>query len=219
MRTIPCAKSGFTRAAIAMNAVVLLITGSCSTAIAKSASAKKSAAGASSTTLAGPTDNSPGAVLKNVSMLAHRLRRASLDVINDIEQRDMVVTGEPELIQPIAMKDDDKAIGWAQKMEDLGPALPPKKSWLDTDVSNVAEIVNLLSADMSAVQLPDSQKDSWNDLKAIVAEMKQHLQDLQAVSKGPKYDNLVIGKQALKIYDDVKRLEAPWKTALQASRQ
>jgi hypothetical protein len=165
-----------------------------------------------------PDMTSPSAVLKNVSLLAHRLQRASLDVINDIEQRSMVITGEAELIRPIPMKDDDKAIGWGQQMQDLGPALPPKKSWLDTDVGNVGELVGLLSADMNEVQVPAGQEASWTSLKAIVQDMQLHYKDLKTASQGPKFDNMAIGKQALKIYDDVKRLEAPWKAAVAASR-
>lgn len=165
--------------------------------------------------------SSQAATLKSVKDVAHRLRKAALDVINDIEQRDMVVTGEPMLIQPQAMKDDDKPIGWAQQMEDLGPALPPKKKWLDMDVANVGDLVNLLSADVAAVDVaPAAQGSSpWTDLKSIVTDIQNHYANLKKLTKGPKYDNIAIGKEALKIFDDVKRLETPWKAALEASRQ
>jgi hypothetical protein len=194
---------------VLVSAALLLSSANCTDGIAKTKPTK----------VAASTSTSPSAVLKNVSLLAHRLKRASLDVINDLEQRDMVVTGEQELIQPIPMKDDDKAIGWAQQMEDLGPALPPKKSWLDTDVGNVGELIDLLAADMNMVQIPAGQESSWTALKAVVQDMQTHYKDLKAASQGPKYDNLAIGKQALKIYDDVKKLEDPWKAAVKATPQ
>ena len=162
---------------------------------------------------------SPEAILKNIRDLARRLRKASIDVVNDVEQRSMVVTGEPMLIEPVAMKDDDKAIGWAQHMEDLGPPLAPKKKWLDMDINNVGELVTLLSEDLKDVQIPLAQQPAWGGIKAVAQDMEKHYADLKTLSGGPKYDNVAIGKQALKIFDDVKQLETSWKAANLASKE
>ena len=113
----------------------------------------------------------------------------------------MVVTGEPELMHPIAMKDDNKPIGWGQEILDMGPAQPPKKKWLDMDVSNVGELVDLLQNDVNSIQDPE-----WTDLKAVVSDIQTHYAHLKDLSKEPKYDNIAIGKQALVIHDDLPKL-------------
>ncbi|MBI4533643.1 MAG: hypothetical protein HY711_06815 [Candidatus Melainabacteria bacterium] len=155
------------------------------------------------------------ASLKSIRDVINRLRSAALAVINDVEQRDMAVVGEPMLIQPIAMKDDTHAIGWAQEMEDLGPALPPRKRWLDVDVSNVGELLQLLQSEVAAMVFPDDGqaqcKESLANVNSVVNDMLAHYQSLKELTKGPQYDNLAIGKQVLKIYDDAAAMEAPWK--------
>lgn len=182
-----------------------------------------SAAGETQAPESAPTARPSQVALKALRDAAHRLRRAALDVINDVEQRDMVVTGEPLLIQPIAMKDDNKPVGWAQMMEDLGPALPPRKSWLDRDIANVGELVALIKDDIATVKSGDESDlpaaAHWQDIKAVVADIETHYNNLASLGKGPKYDNIAIGKEALKIYDDVGRLEKPWKEAVHAARK
>ena len=217
MTYIPRALSALRSATLPALAVALTLLNLPPVSGEPAAAAAESAS--QSTNQVAPT--SPDAALKSIRDAAHRLRKASLDVINDIEERDMVVTGEPMLIQPIAMNDDDKPVGWAQKMEDLGPALPPKKQWLDMDVGNVGDLVTLIVQDVNAVTIPQYQsglQGPWGDLKAVVQDMQTHYASLKELARGPKYDNIAIGKEALKIFDDVKRLEAPWKAALTASR-
>jgi hypothetical protein len=167
--------------------------------------------------VAPPAENA----LKSISDVVHRVRQDALQVINDIEQRSMVVTGEAELIRPIAWADKDP-VPWAQQMLELGPALPPHKKWLDTDVDNLGEAIQLLQEDIEALQFPDTQKDqatpAMSEMNTLMQDVQTQYKNLQGLSKGPKYDNIAIGKAALAIYDDMKKMEKPWKQALQLSR-
>ncbi len=160
--------------------------------------------------------------LKNVHDAARRLRSAALMLVNDVEQRDMVVTGEPMIIQPIPMKDDKQAIGWAQQMEDLGPALPPRKKWLDVDMSSTGQLVALIQDEIGGIQLPAEKQDRlaapWGELKALVQDTQSHYTNLQGMTNGPTYDNVKIGQEALAIYDDMGKLEKPLKQILQILR-
>ena len=134
--------------------------------------------------------------------------------MDDVEQRTMAVVGEPMLIQPIPMKDDTHSVGWAQQMEDLGPALPPRKKWLDMDISNVGELLELLQSEVATMVLPENKqeqgKEPWSNVNSIVTAMQAHYQNLKELAKGPQYDNLAIGKEALQIYDDASAMEKPW---------
>lgn len=163
--------------------------------------------------------NAPSAsdvALKNIKDVVHRLRTATLDLINDIEQREMVVTGSPDIMQPIAY-DDQKPIGWARQMIELGPALPPKKQWLDLDMAHISELLKLLQSDVQALAPGDGQSSAsndYNDLSTIMQDIQAHYQTLSELTKGPRYDNLAIGKAALAIYDDLSKLNKPWKNLL-----
>lgn len=154
--------------------------------------------------------------LKSVREVVNRLRWAALTVIDDVEQRNMAIAGESMLIQPIPMADDTHAVGWAQKMEDLGPALPPRKKWLDIDVSNVGELLELLQSEVATMVFPEEKqgevKESWTNVNSIVGEMQAHYQSLKELAKGPQYDNLAIGKEALQLYDDATAMEKPWQS-------
>lgn len=160
--------------------------------------------------------------IKHLSDAARRLRSAALMLVNDVEQRDMVVTGEPMIMQPIPMKDDTHKIGWAQEMEDLGPALPPRKKWLDLDMSSAGQLLDLLQQDMEGTQFPAEKQDNlagpWGEVKAIVQDAQAHYRSLKTLTQGPAYDNISIGKEALAIYDDMGKLEKPLKQVLQVLR-
>lgn len=156
--------------------------------------------------------NAPSAhdlAMKNVKDVVHRLRTATLDLINDVEQREMVVTGTPDIMMPIAY-DDQKPIGWARQMLELGPALPPRKKWLDVDMSHVGELVKLLQSDINDL----ASVEGYDQLNSVMQDINNHYQTLTDLTKGPKYDNLAIGKAAVAIYDDLSRLNKPWKNML-----
>lgn len=174
--------------------------------------------GAAEVSSAGESENS----LKNLKDVVHRVRVAALDLINDVEQRSMVVTGEPDIIQPIAY-DDKKPISWAREALELGPALPPRKKWLDVDMAHLGELVKLLQSDFDEAN-PSAAKqaganDSWGQMNAIMQDVQTHYKNLQQLTQGPKYDNISIGKAAVEIYDDMSKLSHPWKEALKAARQ
>lgn len=158
--------------------------------------------------------------LRNVRDLAHRLMHSALYIINDVEQRDMVVTGEPMLIQPQDVyRNDKRSIGWAQEAFDLGPAEQPRKKWIDSDMGHLKQLIDLLKEDMQTTPKDDQQKEvdsAWSNANAIANEIEARYDKLVDLTKGPKYDNDAIGKEALGIYDASKRLEKPWTEVLHA---
>ncbi|HEY9869281.1 MAG TPA: hypothetical protein V6D08_08955 [Candidatus Obscuribacterales bacterium] len=160
--------------------------------------------------------------LKHVRDAARRLRSAALMLIDDVEQRDMVVTGEPMIIQPIPMKDDTHPIGWAQKMEDLGPALPPRKKWLDLDMAAAGRLVDALQQETDAVQFPSEKNDklapAWSEVKSILEDTRSQYRNLQDLTQGPTYDNIKIGQAALSIYNNMGKLDKPLKEVISILR-
>jgi hypothetical protein len=160
--------------------------------------------------------------LKHVRDAARRLRSAALMLIDDVEQRDMVVTGEPMIIQPIPMKDDTHPIGWAQKMEDLGPALPPRKRWLELDMATAGKLVDALQQEVDAVQFPSEKNDklapAWSEVKSILDDTRSQYGNLQGLTQGPSFDNIKIGQAALSIYNNMGKLDKPLKEVISLLR-
>lgn len=167
-----------------------------------------------------PAAVSPETTLRNVRDLAHRLMREAMYLINDVEQRDMVVTGEPMLIQPQdVFANDKRSIGWAQEAFDLGPAQQPRPKWINSDMAHMKQLIDLLREDMKATPQDDQQAEvdsAWSAANAIAKEIEAHYDKLVDLTKGPKYENVAIGKEALGIYDAAKRLEKPWTDTLRA---
>ncbi|MBX9878371.1 MAG: hypothetical protein K2Y22_07920 [Candidatus Obscuribacterales bacterium] len=164
------------------------------------------------------TSISSEGTLRNVRDLAHRLMREAMYLIDDCEQRDMVVTGEPMLIQPQDVyRNDKRAVGWAQEAFDLGAPEAPRKKWVDADMAHLKQLIDLLKADMGNTPKDDQQAAvdaSWANANAIAKEIEDHYNKLVDITSGSKLDNFAIGKEALGIYDASKRLEKPWTEVL-----
>ncbi len=164
------------------------------------------------------TSISSEGTLRNVRDLAHRLMREAMYLIDDCEQRDMVVTGEPMLIQPQDVyRNDKRAVGWAQEAFDLGAPEAPRKKWVNTDMAHLKQLIDLLKADMGNTPKDDQQAavdTSWANANVIAKEIEDHYNKLVDMTSGSKLDNLAIGKEALGIYDASKRLEKPWTEVL-----
>lgn len=167
-----------------------------------------------------PTSVTSEATLRNVRDLAHRLIREAMYLVDDVEQRDMVVTGEPMLIQPQDIyRNDKRAAGWAQEAFDLAPVEQPRPKWINSDMAHLKQLIDLLKEDMQSTPKDDQQAQvdaSWSNANVIAQEIEAHYDKLVDLTKGPKYDNVAIGREALGIYDASKRLEKPWTEVLHA---
>jgi hypothetical protein len=159
--------------------------------------------------------------LKEMRDELRRLHRASLDLISEVEQRDMVVVGEPLLIQPIP----EKAIphpGTEDELLVLGNALPPRKKWLDLTMSEVEKLVGLLDQEKAALAVPNEKQQalagSLKELNDILTDVNTHYNNLKPLCAGPTYKNIDIGKEALAIYEDTHKAEKPWQTIVTAVR-
>ncbi len=204
--------SGFFSLRLASVALSVLV--SASTAAwaddAKSSTSGKPAATASATDIA----------LKDMRDELRRLHRAALDLISEVEQRDMVVVGAPQLIEPIPQKSDPHP-GTMEEMIVLGDAQPPRKKWLDLTMAEVEKLVALIQQDKAAIVVPSDKSSATSSLKSLddlLADIQKHLDALKTLTAGPKYQNIEIGKEALGIFEDTKKIEQPWKDLVHSLR-
>src|SRR5579885_3494204 len=146
--------------------------------------------------------------------VVRHLRRTALDLIDEVEQRDMVVVGAPLLIQPVPEKKDPHP-GTMEEMFVLGDAQPPRKKWVDITMARFDKLMPLLSQEQARIVVPEARKAgaeaSLGELAALVADMQQHYESLKKLTVGPLYSNVEIGTEALAIYNDTSKLEKPWK--------
>lgn len=108
-----------------------------------------------------------------------------------------------------------------------GPLLPPRKKWLDIDVSQVAQVVGILQHEVSAlsppVALSNTAKDSFKVEVGLMTEANNKIQtsndQLKQLAQGPSYDNDKIGKTAHDIRTAAKTIEECRKRAAKALLQ
>lgn len=154
--------------------------------------------------------------LRQLHNAATRVKRAAVMVVNDVGQRPAAVeTGDPRFFDPSAAQIQKNANLWAQELAQYGPLEPPRKSWLDADMTHLQHWVSILAEDVAAIT-PDQQVvigDTWAGIASASADMSKHLSELQTLTAGPKYDNLAIAKAALSVRDDAVRVEALYTAA------
>ncbi len=146
------------------------------------------------------------------------LRRSTLDMINEVERRQLVMVGEPTIIGPIVLP----AIVEPTGQFPMGNALPARKDWVDIWTKQIRQYVDLVHKEVDSVYIPSNQKNlvknNWKTIEAVDQNMLTHYRQLYEVTRGPVYNNIDIGKAALAIYDDTSRMEKPWKQVFKIIR-
>jgi hypothetical protein len=134
---------------------------------------------------------------------AIRVVHATLMVINDVGQRrDAADPNDPRMWTPTAAQVQKDAKLWRNEIKQLGPLLPPKKSWLDADVASLQRWVEVLNKEVTA------QGDTCPaETTAALADLNKSFAELQTLSAGPTYDNLKIAAAALAVRDSAKKIQ------------
>ena len=161
--------------------------------------------------------------LKNIGSIARRIRIATLDIINDVEQRKLaVVSGDPLFLDPPAYSAKDSAV-WAKQVQELGPLETPKQQWLEADVANLGKWIAMLNSEFGSTAFgadkTEAVNPTWTEMNGLLADINSHYKNLQQLSAGPSLDNIAIGGAALKVHDDVRKLQHPWKQTLDIVQQ
>jgi len=105
-----------------------------------------------------------------------------------------------------------------------GPLLPPRKKWLDIEVSGVGQVVSILQREISALSPPialsTTAKDSFKVEVGLMTEANSKIQssndELKQLAQGPNYDNDKIGKVAHEIRTNAKTIDECRKRAAKA---
>lgn len=105
-----------------------------------------------------------------------------------------------------------------------GPLLPPRKKWLDFDVSQVAQVVGILQHEVSSlcppVSMSNTARDSFKVELGLMTEANGKIQStsdqLKQLAQGPNYDNEKIGKAAHDIRTAARTIEECRKRAVKA---
>lgn len=211
--------AGITKIPLAVIAAGILFGQNMVSAADTKSSATETAAAQSSEAKSGKSATE--VALKDMRDVLRHLHRAALDLISEVEQRDMVVVGEPLLIEPIPEKKDPHP-GTMEEMIVLGDAQPPRKKWLDITMAELEKLTTLLAQERQAMVIPSDRQSALSapikELDDRLAAIQKHYTNLKGLTQGPKYKNIEIGKEALGIYEDSARVEKPWRDILSAVR-
>lgn len=147
--------------------------------------------------------------MANVYRAAERVRRATLEVINDVGQRKMAFfTDDARDWTPTTSQVDKDAKLWKGEMAQLGPLEAPKKSWLDADMSTLQRAVDLVNNEVEALPPQEQTGPNWSALSVALAKMNAGMKALAPLVAGPTYENLKIAEQVLDIRDAAKSVIA-----------
>ncbi len=155
--------------------------------------------------------NSAVVELQEVNEVMVMLSRAAVDMVGEVERRTMVEGEEPTVAPQVVFSKDPHE----NTMFSLGDALPVRKKYVDIYRDHMSDLINRLHKETNDVVIPDACKtiikEQWIETNNIEKDIEKHLQQLVALTAGPTYNNLAIGKESLAIYDDLSKMEKPLK--------
>jgi hypothetical protein len=177
---------------------------------------------AETTNTASPTSTVVDArtALKNVRTAASKIKRTSMEVMNDVTQRKLNDDeGDPIFFEPSNQQVEKDPTLFSKENSTLGNVEAPRKSWLDADLNHLDHWVTLLNEDLDAI--PASGQTSigepYKQMRDIAQDINNHMRELSILTKGPRYDNLAIAKAAMAVYTGIQKMESPWKSAIKSA--
>lgn len=147
------------------------------------------------------------ASLRDMRGTVQKLKRTALELIGEVERKDVVIVDEPDVIGGIVIPAAPDPSGMMQ----MGDLLPPRKKWIDYYMTQIASLINLLDADINGVVIPPDQQAAlstlYGNMQQVLKDVRTDYTNLQALTSTKDLTNIPIGKQALGIYDDMNTLE------------
>ena len=145
--------------------------------------------------------------LKNVATSAHHLQKTIHDIIFEITRQEYVRSSEPEVAGPIVIP----AIPPPDGVIAMSGFLPARKKYIDFFAEQARNLLMMLNEE--GMSLPDSW-EADSQVSAQLISVKTILNDLRIQNNalltsmtGSNYDNLVIGKQAIKMSEDLDQVQ------------
>lgn len=145
--------------------------------------------------------------LREIQKTAERLRRQAMYLIADVENVDSMIVSEPDVIGGVVIP----AVPMPSGSVSFGDLLPPKQKDLDKQMESLNVLITALHAEIDAILLPDDLKPQlkpiWMEMKVLAHDVSLHYEKLKPLTKGPDFKNVEIGREALRMYDDMHKIE------------
>lgn len=164
------------------------------------------------------SDTSAAALQYNLADMhgtVDKLARTAKDFVHECERKQIRLTDPPELmdwnVMPMMM---DTIQSDAQGP---GACLPPRSERIDLYVSELKQLMPILEKDLLAI--PDSNvadvQVEITEMRSVVKRMDDNASLLVDLCGGPKYQNILIDKEARRVHDDCEGLEKIIKRLMQ----
>jgi hypothetical protein len=135
------------------------------------------------------------------------LQRTSEQVMAEVTRKENIVVRGPNVLPNGVVIPAFPGPGGMIAFGDL----PPRKKQLNNFVSNLAYYVELLQNEVNALIIPDDKSAAispyWDAIRKDMDEINVRFAALKELTAGPRYENLKIGKEALKLYDRAKEID------------
>jgi len=195
------------QSAVQFLALFAVITASNANAIAHISKVPLSAA-ASAASATNPVKQAE-MFLRNMGEPIHRAKHAAVDFVRECTRENQAITGgEIDFIGtdviPI-IPDNVPGLG-------SEAYLPPRKSYLDLHVSQLAGVLPILQSDIQTFQTPDPalQKDTAVDIARMndyFADANTHFDQIKALIAKQPYDSTSIVREAKVIHQDIDSID------------
>ncbi len=165
-------------------------------------------------------------MLRDLGDSLRKLDHAATETVKEVNRHAPAPIGmqdivAEQIVNPFGYDPWDPALNASLR---TGPLLPPRKKWLDIDVSQVGQVAGILQQEVTSlcppVAMSNTAKDSFKVELGLMTEANGKIQDatnqLKQLAQGPNYDNDKIGKTAHDIRTSAKTIEECRKRAVRA---
>ncbi|MBX9950319.1 MAG: hypothetical protein K2Y39_14215 [Candidatus Obscuribacterales bacterium] len=165
-------------------------------------------------------------ILRDLADSLRKLDHATTETVKEVNrhapaQVNMQDVVTEQVLNPFMYDPWDPALNASLRN---GPLLPPRKKWLDFDVSQVVQVVGILQHEVSSlcppVSMSNTARDSFKVELGLMTEANGKIQStsdqLKQLAQGPNYDNEKIGKAAHDIRTAARTIEECRKRAVKA---
>lgn len=146
--------------------------------------------------------------LRQMGDALKKIQRAAAELVGEATRQDYITVGDPDVVGSIIIP----AIPAPSGIMPIGDYLPMRKPWVDYYLDQIAKLMPLYATEADSIVLPDGIKQDalalMEQMRPLYEDAKTHYLTLFEMQKDlAKTDNIQLGKQAVMLHDDMKKID------------
>ncbi len=145
--------------------------------------------------------------LKDVADGAHHLQQTLHEIVFEVTRQDYAIASEPNVIGPMVIP----AIPMPTGAIPMGIFFPPRKKYMTLYAEHTHSLLTMLTEESASlpnnVENDDAMTSKIANIKQYLEKLRNENDTLQQLMAGPAYNNLLIGKQAVQMSDEIDQIK------------